>query len=469
MRTASQLTRGRDASPPLPRATQAYIESKSLDRVLKPLMVKCFRERPEHPLRYMMKYLKETYPEDAAAVFGAGSNGGGATGKLGVSVSAPDADTHSYLNETLAVGHLFEGMCSKLLEDRPSEPVSYIANMLNGLTQAQAAVAAEAEDCPLDDDEEEDGGEDVGEMDETFVPPAYARHRRGSVSAECGGLRQGNIPPPKKIAKTEEEIERILAVVSKNILFSDLDQRLLRELCDAVFPVSHSAGSEIIKQGEEGDNFYIVDSGECEVFVSKDGDEPRLMLTAGKDMSFGNLALMYNAPRAATVIAKTDVKLWAIDRATFRGYVCDHTNRKRKLHEGFLGRVPLLQQLSDTERARISDSLIIETYKAGDTIIKQGEPGDKIYILEEGTAKAEVYTPDSDPIIVKEYSEPGDFFGELALLTQKPRAASVVATTDVVVIAMDAKCFRRLVGPCEAILQRNVQQYKEVLATIAAA
>ena len=128
-----------------------------------------------------------------------------------------------------------------------------------------------------------------------------------------------------------------------------------------------------------------------------------------------------------------------------------------------------MQQLSDTERARISDSLITETYKTGDTIIKQGEPGDKIYILEEGTAKAEVYTPDSDPIIVKEYSEPGDFFGELALLTQKPRAASVVATTDVVVIAMDAKCFRRLVGPCEAILQRNVQQYKEVLATIAAA
>ena len=95
--------------------------------------------------------------------------------------------------------------------------------------------------------------------------------------------------------------------------------------------------------------------------------------------------------------------------------------------------------------------------------------GDRVFILEEGTAKAEVYAPDSDPIIVKEYTEPGDFFGELSLLTSKPRAATVTATADTVVIAMDSKCFRRLVGPCEAILQRNVEQYKKVLSQITAA
>lgn len=366
------------------------------------------------------------------------------------------------------MGHLFEGMCSKLLEDRPEEPVSYIANMLSGLSATEEDATA-MEDYALDDDEDEiEEDEPVSEM-ENFEPPVYVRNRRASVSAECGGLSGNEREPLKKVPKTDEEMERILSVVSTNILFRDLDQRLLRELCDAVFPVQHAAGSQIIKQGDEGDNFYIVDSGECEVFVAKSGSEPKSMMMAGVGMSFGDLALMYNSPRAATVIARTDVKLWAIDRTTFRGFVCDHTNRKRKLHEGFLEKVPLLQQLSPSERARIADSLVTETYTTGDTIIKQGSVGDRVFILEEGTAKAEVYAPDSDPIIVKEYTEPGDFFGELSLLTSKPRAATVTATADTVVIAMDSKCFRRLVGPCEAILQRNVEQYKKVLSQITAA
>lgn len=65
--------------------------------------------------------------------------------------------------------------------------------------------------------------------------------------------------------------------------------------------------------GDEGDNFYVIDSGEVEVYVNN-----QIVLNISEGGSFGELALIYGTPRAATVKAKTDVKLWGIDRLSYR-------------------------------------------------------------------------------------------------------------------------------------------------------
>lgn len=168
--------------------------------------------------------------------------------------------------------------------------------------------------------------------------------------------------------------------------------------------------------------------------------------------SFGELALMYNAPRAATVIsAESGCTLWALDRLTFRRILMESTFARRRMYESFLEEVPLLQSLTPYERSKIADALETQKYAPGEIIIREGDPGHSFFLLESGEADA--YKGDSKES-VKHYSK-GDFFGELALLNDAPRAASIAATTDVKVASLGKNAFQRLLGPVEGIMRRT--------------
>lgn len=168
--------------------------------------------------------------------------------------------------------------------------------------------------------------------------------------------------------------------------------------------------------------------------------------------SFGELALMYNAPRAATVISvEPGCTLWALDRVTFRRILMESTFARRRMYESFLEEVPLLSSLTPYERSKIADALETQKFAAGDIIIKEGDPGHSFYLLESGEADAYKDEPGNS---VRHYKK-GDFFGELALLNDAPRAASVVASTDVKVATLGKNAFQRLLGPVEGILRRT--------------
>ncbi|MEQ2174717.1 cAMP-dependent protein kinase type I-beta regulatory subunit [Goodea atripinnis] len=109
------------------------------------------------------------------------------------------------------------------------------------------------------------------------------------------------------------------------------------DIFDAMFPVTHIAGETVIQQGDEGDNFYVIDQGEVDVYVNGE-----LVTNIGEGGSFGELALIYGTPRAATVKAKTDLKLWGIDRDSYRRILMGSTLRKRKMYEEFLSKVSIL-------------------------------------------------------------------------------------------------------------------------------
>ena len=116
----------------------------------------------------------------------------------------------------------------------------------------------------------------------------------------------------------------------------------------------------------------------------------------------------------------------------------------------------MLSTLTLYERSKIADALDTQKFPPGATIIREGDPGEAFFILESG--EAEVYKSDSgDGAVVKRYRK-GDYFGELALLDDKPRAASVVAARDggeVKVAYLGKQGFQRLLGPVEGIMRRN--------------
>ena len=161
--------------------------------------------------------------------------------------------------------------------------------------------------------------------------------------------------------------------IAKNVLFSHLDENERSDIFDAMFPVNAMPGEVIIQQGDEGDNFYIIDTGDVEVSYQNEKifqkennfgnfDAVKCVLQdyffnrfqiyvngekvvqIGEGGSFGELALIYGTPRAATVKASTstDVKLWGIDRDSYRRILMGSTIRKRKMYEEFLSKVSIL-------------------------------------------------------------------------------------------------------------------------------
>lgn len=299
------------------------------------------------------------------------------------------------------------------------------------------------------------------------LPQNYAGNRRTSVSAESmqPDADSGNWKPPKH-PKTQDQLDRLKTAVSNNFLFSQLDEQSFGTVLDALSERSIPAPNiKVISQGDEGDYFYVVEQGDFDVYIHSSG-----ALQPGPDGmgnkvgsispggSFGELALMYNAPRAATIVsASKGGVLWQLDRITFRRILMTDAAEKRKMYEGFLEEVPLLSSLKPYERAKIADALETVKFSSGQNVITEGEPGDAFYLLEAGEAHA--FKGGNDKTL-KEYTR-GGFFGELALLDDKPRAASVVAKTDVKVAKLGRDGFKRLLGPVESIMRREEYENPE--------
>ncbi|KAI9752893.1 MAG: hypothetical protein M1815_000224 [Lichina confinis] len=293
-------------------------------------------------------------------------------------------------------------------------------------------------------------------------PSNYALGRRTSVSAESmnpTASSSDNWTPPFH-AKTAEQLARLKSAVAGNFVFTHLDEEQMSQVLGALVEKPIPAKDiKVITQGDVGDYFYVVERGRFDIYVNPSGTcRPgpdgmgAKVSTTGPGGSFGELALMYNAPRAATVIStESGSCLWALDRVTFRRILMDSTFQRRRMYENFLEEVPLLASLTSYERFKIADALNSQKFPALSTIIRQGDPGEAFYILESG--QAEAYKDGIDGPVTS-YAK-GDYFGELALLNDAPRAASVVSKTDVKVATLGKDGFQRLLGPVEGIMRRN--------------
>jgi len=284
--------------------------------------------------------------------------------------------------------------------------------------------------------------------------------RRGAVSSEVFTEEDAASYVKKVVPKDSRTMDSLAKAAGKNVLFSHLDENERMDIFDAMFPVNAIPGEVIIHQGDEGDNFYIIDSGEVEVLVN--GEK---VLTIGDGGSFGELALIYGTPRAATVKAtNTDVKLWGIDRDSYRRILMGSTMRKRKLYEEFLSKVSILENLDKWERLTVADALEAVSFDDTEVVVTQGEPGNDFFIIADGTAVVTQFRNEGEDSVEVGRLGPSDYFGEIALLLDRPRAATVTAKGPLKCVKLDRARFERVLGPCSDILKRNIQQYNSYVS-----
>lgn len=223
---------------------------------------------------------------------------------------------------------------------------------------------------------------------------------RTSVSAEAyGKFNKKGTFQARVIPKTSEQKARIEKRLGQAFMFSALDDKEREIVINAMDEKKFRIGEWIIKQGDDGDNLYVVDQGELDCFkrFTKDS-EPKFLKTYQPGESFGELALLYNAPRAASIKAKTECVLWSLDRDTFNNIVKDASMKKREKYENFLKSIELLESMDPYERSKIADALKVVKCKKGEYIVKQGEQGDMFFMVEEGQLVAlKVMQPGQEP------------------------------------------------------------------------
>lgn len=322
--------------------------------------------------------------------------------------------------------------------------------------ESQAA-APEAKDDEAEESEEEDDDADV---DDLPPPPAsyLQQKQRTSVSAEAYGAwnKLKEFTPPVH-SKTEDQKARLTSVLKISFLFQGLEKANLDIIVDAMIEKEVPANERIIQEGADGDCMYVIEKGAVECLKKISGEE-KVVKNCGPGDFFGELALLYNCPRAASVEARDSAVLWELDRETFNHIVRDASMKKRETTEKFLNSVALLESLTSAERGALADSIHKEVMTAGSVVIKQGAVGDRFYLVESGELTASKAGSDDTSRDVKSYKR-GDYFGELALIKNESRAATVVAVTDVELLWLDNKTFKSLLGSIEDVMKRNATEY----------
>ncbi|CAE7568675.1 PKAR [Symbiodinium sp. CCMP2456] len=225
----------------------------------------------------------------------------------------------------------------------------------------------------------------------------------------------------------------------------DLDNDHFEQLIDAFRPHEVPRDAYVIVQGHYVENdkpgLFVLEDGRLEALKADKYEERVVQRYTEPGSIFGELAVLHQAPRAATVVALSDAVIWSVSRQTVHNITCSFQEAKRKYYDRKLMSVDVLQPLDDEERQQVIECLRTRYYDPGHIIIREGEEGHEFFLLIEGTATVSKNGRD-----LKTY-EPGDYFGELALMHASPRAATVTATDSCTLAVLAEKDFRRLLGP----------------------
>ena len=236
--------------------------------------------------------------------------------------------------------------------------------------------------------------------------------------------------------------------ISESFVFQGVDYKGKMAIVGAMQERDVKAGEVIIAEGEVGDYFYILQTGKVVYVVGSEevgnGEAPA---------SFGELALLYDTPRAATVKATSACKLWRLDQKTFRFIMVSSTTGDDEKIYAALRKVKLFSSMPPDFFVKLSNAMTLKSFDPGHEIIKKGDVGNTFYVVREGKVKVSDIGFDANTKFDDHELGAGDFFGERALLTGDKRAATISAIDKCSVLCLERDEFETIIGHLDSLLK----------------
>ncbi|XP_019350457.2 cGMP-dependent protein kinase 1 isoform X2 [Alligator mississippiensis] len=252
----------------------------------------------------------------------------------------------------------------------------------------------------------------------------------------------GDLPLPQ-VPKSPRDTSLLAGAVERNDFLRRLGEGQTDAMVQSFTPAQHGPGDTVLAEGTEGHAMYIVAEGELS--VTQRGRRLRTLLPGDV---FGELALLYNCRRTATVTALTPVRLWALDRQTYRAIVTGSAKRRRAQILGSLREAQCLQGLSDAHLSKLLDAMEECTFGHDEVIIREGDEGKDFYIILRGEVRVSRSVGGrEEPIRVM---RAGEHFGELSLLRNIRRTATCRAQGEVTCITVAKEDFQEISPLCPA-------------------
>ena len=248
------------------------------------------------------------------------------------------------------------------------------------------------------------------------------------------------------LKEVEDKIEELCSGKSGGVkenalpdipLLSDLNSDELVEVVNSLKHLSFAMGEMICRAGDEGTSIYVIVSGSVKIFIEGIAGEKIEIAQLKEGDFFGEAGFFAGGKRQASVMAMDDSELLEITKTDFErivesyprvGEVLEEFYRKRILDK-LLAVSPLFSMLKDMDRKDLLKAFKLRNFNEGDTVIREGDAGDALFIIKSGRAKVSTSDPESGHVALGELKE-GDFFGEVSLVTGKPRTATVTAASN---------------------------------------
>lgn len=278
------------------------------------------------------------------------------------------------------------------------------------------------------------------------------RLKRQGVSGESynnsGGFSSIELKHHEKDFRSRQLIKDSIL---ENDFLKNLDQNQVREIVDCMYEKKVKMGHFIIKEAESGQHLYVSAEGEFDVVKGK-----QVLGKMGPGRAFGELAILYNCTRTASVRAVSDVRIWVLDRRVFQAIMMKTGIQRREENIQFLKSVALLKDLPNDKLAKIADVLEVDFFRGGEYIIREDAYGDSFFIINRGEVKVtQTIQGHSQPQEIRKLKR-GDYFGEKALLSEDRRTANVIALGQgVECLTVDRNSFNQLIGDLNELKEKD--------------
>jgi cGMP-dependent protein kinase len=238
-----------------------------------------------------------------------------------------------------------------------------------------------------------------------------------------------------KQVKSVKETEFIQNFFNKHFLFLSLSENLKSYIIDSMFLYKLSQDELVFVQGQPGQSFFIVFEGKLEVLVN---DLQVNIIDQGQ--GFGELALIHDCGRSATVRTLTQVKMWGIDKNDFQRILENGYRRNFLDNLEFVRNIKVFMGIEERKLEKFVASLNVVDFEPEKVIIKQKDFGDLLYIVKQGSVSCI-----RGGYEIKRFN-PGDYFGEQALIYNSPRTATCVAVGQVQCLTIDLASLQQTLG-----------------------